>query len=216
MTLFAAVILVSSTRGSSPSERAAALVAKMTLDEKLVMLHGPATGPCCQCNTTADGGGCAYVGNVAGNTKLSIPPLTMNDGPQGFRDNQHPATTTAWPSGLTMAASFDVKAMREWGEGQGIEFFGKGANIQLGPGLCLARVPRNGRNFEYLSGEDPFLGHTLVQPVIEGIQSKKVIANAKHYRAFSLFSSFRRPHIPLHHGSRPTHRPLDHTTTLQL
>ena len=55
------------------------------------------------------------------------------------------------------------------------------SNVQLGPGLCVARVPRNGRNFEYLSGEDPFLGYTLVQPVIKGIQGQGVIANAKHY-----------------------------------
>ena len=41
----------------------------------------------------------------------------------------------------------------------GKEFFGKGSNVQLGPGVCLARVPRNGRNFEYISGEDPFLGN---------------------------------------------------------
>jgi hypothetical protein len=41
----------------------------------------------------------------------------------------------------------------------GKEFYDKGANVQLGPGLCLARVPRNGRNFEYLSGEDPYLGY---------------------------------------------------------
>ena len=39
----------------------------------------------------------------------------------------------------------------------------KGANVQLGPGMCLARVPRNGRNFEYLSGEDPF-----EQPAVSG------------------------------------------------
>ena len=63
----------------------------------------------------------------------------------------------------------------------GKEFFAKGANVQLGPGVCLARVPRNGRNFEYLSGEDPFLGHELVQPVIKGIQDNNVVANAKHY-----------------------------------
>jgi Glycosyl hydrolase family 3 N terminal domain len=56
-----------------------------------------------------------------------------------------------------------------------------GANVQLGPGVCLARVPVNGRNFEYLSGEDPFLGYTMVQPVIKGIQSQGVIANAKHF-----------------------------------
>jgi hypothetical protein len=49
-----------------------------------------------------------------------------------------------------------------------------GANVQLGPGVCLARVPVNGRNFEYLSGEDPFLGFTLVQPVVRGIQSQVI------------------------------------------
>ena len=32
----------------------------------------------------------------------------------------------------------------------GKEFYAKGSNIQLGPGVCLARVPRNGRNFEIL------------------------------------------------------------------
>ena len=163
---------------ASPDERASLLLANMTLLEQLAMLHGPPTGPCCQCTTNAT---CAYVGNVAPNARLGIPPINMNDGPQGFRDNNHPATTTAWPSGLTIGASFDQEAALEWGEGMGIEFYGKGSNVQLGPGLCLARVPRNGRNFEYLSGEDPYLGEQMVQPVIRGIQSKKVIANAKHW-----------------------------------
>ena len=62
----------------------------------------------------------------------------------------------------------------------GKEFFDKGSNVQLGPGVCLARVPRNGRNFEYISGEDPHLGSVMVQPAIEGIQSQGVVANAKH------------------------------------
>ena len=53
--------------------------------------------------------------------------------------------------------------------------------MQLGPGVCLARVPVNGRNFEYISGEDPYLGYTMVQPVVRGIQSQGVIANAKHF-----------------------------------
>ena len=43
--------------------------------------------------------------------------------------------------------------MRAWGEAMGEEFFAKGSNVQLGPGVCVARVPKNGRNFEYLSGE---------------------------------------------------------------
>jgi len=161
-----------------PDERARLVVANMTIDEKLLLLHGPPTGPCCQCNSSA---ACAYVGNVAPVPRLGIPPITMNDGPQGFRDQQHPQTTTAWPSGLTMAASWDEDALFEWGAGMGKEFYEKGSNVQLGPGLCVARVPRNGRNFEYLSGEDPFLGYTLVKPAVRGIQSKKVVANAKHY-----------------------------------
>eukprot|EP00750_Incisomonas_marina_P012704 INCI17143.13.p1 GENE.INCI17143.13~~INCI17143.13.p1 ORF type:complete len:517 (+),score=92.56 INCI17143.13:524-2074(+) len=47
--------------------------------------------------------------------------------------------------------------------------------------MCVARIPKNGRNFEYLSGEDPFLGSKLVPRAVNGIQSKGVIANAKHY-----------------------------------
>ena len=112
---------------------------------------------------------------------LGIPPILMNDGPQGFRDNAHPGTTTSWPSGLTIAASFDPEVARLWGDAMGKEFRGKGSNVQLGPGLCLARIPRNGRNFEYLSGEDPVLGSTMVKPVVEAIQAHGVAANAKHF-----------------------------------
>ena len=65
----------------------------------------------------------------------------MNDGPQGFRDNEHPGSTTAWPCSLAIAATFDAEAAREWGAAMGAEFHGKGANVQLGPGLCLVRTP---------------------------------------------------------------------------
>merc|ERR1740117_2175090 len=47
--------------------------------------------------------------------------------------------------------------------------------------MNVARVPRNGRNFEYRSGEDPFLGAAMVGPAIQGIQSAGVVANAKHW-----------------------------------
>ncbi len=105
----------------------------------------------------------------------------MNDGPQGFRDGANPGTSTAWPSAMTVGATWDAALVRAWGVAMGAEFWGKGANVQLGPGVNVARVPRNGRNFEYMSGEDPFLGYTLVQPAVQGIQSQGVIADAKHY-----------------------------------
>jgi beta-glucosidase len=127
----------------------------------------------------ADGNG--YVGFVSGNSRLNIPALKLSDGPQGFRDDQNVGTTTSFPAGISVAATWDSILCEKWGVAMGEEFYGKGANVQLGPGLNLARVPLNGRNFEYMSGGDPFLGYTLVQPVVRGIQSTGVIANAKHW-----------------------------------
>ena len=51
----------------------------------------------------------------------------------------------------------------------------------LGPGMDFYRLPLGGRNFEYMNGEDPFLGGQLVPEVIQGIQSQGVWSCAKHY-----------------------------------
>ena len=121
-------------RADPPAARAKALLAKMTQAEKLVMLHGPvAPMPCCECHNASGiiHAACAYTGNVLGNERLGIPPIHMNDGPQGFRENIFPGTTTAWPSSLTIAASFDVDMAGKWGDGMGKEFFAKGANVQV-------------------------------------------------------------------------------------
>lgn len=93
-------------------------------------------------------GQAGYVGNTPPIERLGIPALNLNDGPQGFRSGG----TTCWPSGLTVATTWDMQSMLSWGEAMGGEFFGKGANVQLGPGVCVARVPNCGRNFEYLLG----------------------------------------------------------------
>lgn len=65
-----------------------------------------------------------------------------------------------------------------WGHVLGVEFFEKGSNVMLGPGINVARVPLNGRNYEYLSGEDPFLGSEVVKSVIQAAPSHKIVANA--------------------------------------
>jgi beta-glucosidase len=69
----------------------------------------------------------------------------------------------------------------QWGVAMGQEWYNKGANIQLGPGVNLARLPNNGRLWEYVSGEDPHLGFHMSKSVVSGIQSQGVIATAKHY-----------------------------------
>ena len=157
---------------ASPEQRAQELLGKMALDDKLQLFFGSSS---------------PYVGHVVGNATLGIPSLNLNDGPQGFRCNGlgqcPPGTSTQFPSGLTIAASWDVDAALLWGTSMGKEFKAKGANVQLGPGLCLARIPKNGRNFEYMSGEDPELGYALVHGAITGIQSQGVVANAKHFIA---------------------------------
>jgi len=51
----------------------------------------------------------------------------------------------------------------------------------LGPALNVNRVDKGGRNGEYLSGEDPYLGYILANAAIKGLQDQKVIGNAKHY-----------------------------------
>jgi beta-glucosidase len=80
-----------------------------------------------------------------------------------------------------VAASWNPSLAYEWATEMSSEFKAKGVNLQLGPGIGIARVPTAGRNWEYLSGEDPFLGSCLVSEVVKGIQHNGVIANAKHY-----------------------------------
>eukprot|EP01062_Namystynia_karyoxenos_P062935 TRINITY_DN5578_c0_g1_i4.p1 TRINITY_DN5578_c0_g1~~TRINITY_DN5578_c0_g1_i4.p1 ORF type:complete len:701 (+),score=203.29 TRINITY_DN5578_c0_g1_i4:72-2105(+) len=152
-----------------PEERAAKVLAQMTQHEKVSMIHGSSY-------LVSD-----YVGHVPGNDRLGIPPILMNDGPQGFRAQKAPGTSTQFPCGLAIGATWNQSAARAWGDAMGQEFFAKGAGVQLGPGVNVARVPVNGRNFEYLSGEDPHLGAAIVGPVIKAIQGRGVIANVKHY-----------------------------------
>jgi beta-glucosidase len=63
----------------------------------------------------------------------------------------------------------------------GAEFKAKGGHVQLGPGMNVQRVPQGGRAMEYISGEDPVVGRELVPHMVRGIQSQKVLANAKHF-----------------------------------
>lgn len=51
----------------------------------------------------------------------------------------------------------------------GSEFRAKGAGVQLGPGVNVMRIGNNGRDFEYLSGEDPALGAELAPALVQGI-----------------------------------------------
>ena len=82
-------------------------------------------------------------------SKILLTSCTFNS----FNADSIIGKTTAFPCGLAIAATFDVDIAYKWGEAMGNEFLLKGSHVQLGPGLNVARIPHNGRNFEYLSGE---------------------------------------------------------------
>ena len=119
-----------------------------------------------------------YAGVVLGNSRIGWPPLNLEDGPQGVADGV--SHVTCWPSSLTVASTWNITAMKSFGLAMGEEQFTKGANIMLGPGVNLARVPWGGRNFEYL-GEDPYLASRLVYAEVIGIQTANVSACVKHF-----------------------------------
>ena len=150
-------------------ERANATLALLTQDEKVGLASG---------NNLNYGKGQDYVGFIQGIPRLGIPPINLEDGPQGVADGME--GVTAWPSIMTVAQAWDQALMYELGVAMGAEEKAKGANVQLGPAVALVRVPVSGRNFEYMS-EDPVLNAALTPALITGMQSNNISACVKHF-----------------------------------
>src|SRR3954471_4509578 len=154
-------------RHKSPDARAHELVRAMTLDQKIAELYGR--------------GDFTYYGaanDIPAIPALCIPELVFNDAGAGVGDGQ--TLVTAFPDGITQAASWDVAMQRKVGAAIGWEAWHKGIDVQLAPGVDIARTPLNGRNFEY-AGEDPYLSGQTGVAQIQGIQSQHVAATVKHY-----------------------------------
>lgn len=80
-------------------------------------------------------------------TKYGIPSVFYKDGPAGVQ-------LTAWPTGISMACTFNMDLLKEFGIACATEASGLGVDSWLAPGINLQRNPIGGRNFEYYS-EDP-------------------------------------------------------------
>jgi beta-glucosidase len=121
-------------------------------------------------------------GYVPGIPRLGVPALLMSDASLGVTNpGYRPGdTATALPAGLALAASFNPALARASGAAIGREARSRGFNVLLAGGINLARDPRNGRNFEYVS-EDPLLSATIAAESITGIQQQGVISTIKHY-----------------------------------
>src|SRR5246127_553513 len=164
----------------SPDERADLVVKQLTLDEKISLLHGTGMkglGPVSPLAEKSNGG----AGYVVAIPRLGIPAIQMSDAAYGLRmSGDNGRYSTALPSNLGAAASWDLDAAHEYGALIGRELRAQGYNMSLGGGVNLAREPRNGRTFEYL-GEDPVLAGKLVGAVMKGEQEQHVIGDIKHY-----------------------------------
>jgi beta-glucosidase len=163
------------------SQRAELVLAQMTLDEKLALLHGNgmARVPKWQMPLTSlTNGGAGYVPGVP---RLNIPAIVMSDAAYGVRDSgANGRYSTALPSNLAAASSWDPELACEYGALIGRELRAQGFNMTLAGGVNLARDPRNGRTFEY-AGEDPLLAGTVVGNLMKCEQAEHVIGDIKHF-----------------------------------
>lgn len=155
-------------------EQAEGILKKLTLDEKIGMIHG------------------AALFQTAGVERLGIPPLKMSDGPMGVRQEFEPASwktidhtddyVTYLPCNSALASTWNRSLAYEMGSVLGEEARGRGKDVILAPGINIKRSPLCGRNFEYFS-EDPYLTGELAVPYIKGVQFWDVAACVKHFAA---------------------------------
>lgn len=153
-------------------DRAESLLAQLTMDEKLQIIHGT---------------GLFHTGAVE---RLGIPEVYMSDGPMGVRkemkDDAWEACgntedyVTYLPCNSAIASTWNRELAYECGKELGEEARGRGKDMILAPGINIKRSPLGGRNFEYMS-EDPYLTAKQCVPMIQGIQENDVAACVKHY-----------------------------------
>lgn len=123
--------------------------------------------------------------------RLGIPSIMVSDGPHGLRKQvesaDQPGLTesvpaTCFPSGATLACSWDRGLLEKVGAALGEECQAEDIAILLGPGANIKRSPVCGRNFEYFS-EDPYLSTEMAASHINGVQSQGVGTALKHFAA---------------------------------
>jgi beta-glucosidase len=175
-----AIAFCGSLFSAAVDAKAQAIVAAMTARERLALVVGSTGTPVRNGVPTGAVGSAGYVPGIR---RLGVPALQETDAGLGITnpDNRRRGdVATAFASGLSLASTWDPQIAYRDGTAIGDEARRKGLNVLLGPGLNLARDPRNGRNFEYL-GEDPLLAGTLAGAEICGVQDQHVVATMKHF-----------------------------------
>ena len=164
----------------SPDQRADLLMQKLTLDQKIQLLHGTGQTASGQPDPNArdsDGG----AGYVPGFPQYGIPGIQMADSAYGVTlSGRNGRYSTALPSNIAAASSWNPQAAFTYGALIGRELRDQGYTMSIGGGVDITREPRNGRTFEY-QGEDPLLAGTMVGNLIRGVEAQHIMGDIKHY-----------------------------------
>lgn len=159
------------------------MIGEMTLEEKFRYLTG------------------AGMNHTCGFPNLGLRSMRLQDGPFGLRmraekgdpeteqknrsafpnsQGGEEVTSTAFPTGAAMGATWDPELIFCIGKAIGEECRMYDVQAILGPAMNIKRHPLCGRNFEYFS-EDPVLTEQLAAAYVDGVQSVGVAACPKHF-----------------------------------
>ena len=185
--LFAAVIVLCGCRNDATlsrdvknyedplmqnEKRISQIISKMTLEEKIEMLHGK------------------HYFTSEGVPSQGIAEMSYADGPFGIREEMEPLSwnplhwstdsATFFPTGSALAATWSVELAYLYGTGMAREARLRGKDMILGPAINIQRIPTGGRTYEYLS-EDPFLSSRISVGYTKGVQDNGVAVCVKHF-----------------------------------
>jgi beta-glucosidase len=168
---------VSATANTTPVPRVTgdarvdALLARMSLDEKLTMIEGTA-------DASADPQ--FQAGYLPGIPRLHIPPLKLTDGPPGVITKQD---STGMTGTMGVAATFSKDDAWQNGVVIGRDAKALGQDVVLEPFVNMDRDTSWSRGFNTF-GEDPLLTGQTGAAEITGIQAQGEMAQVKHYIAY--------------------------------
>ena len=145
----ALLILAAGCASLSPQDRLTVndkkinkIIAQMTLEEKVEMLHS-------KTNMSSEGV-----------PRLGIQDIKYTDGPFGIREENGDGfrslgwtldSATYFPTGSALAATWSKEMAYKNGWAMGKEGRLRGKDIILGPAINIQRLPVGGRTYEYLS-----------------------------------------------------------------
>lgn len=148
---------------STAPEPYAALIARLSLAEKVALLTGATTF------------------TLAPQDKIGLGELRMSDGPTGVRGLKFSGgrVVTLFPNATLLSAAWNIDTAYQVGQLLAEEAMIQELHVVLGPTINLHRSALGGRLFEAYS-EDPLLTGALATAYTRGLQESGVAACLKH------------------------------------